>query len=111
MSIKLIVLIILVSLAVIFLTQNVAAVEVTFLLWSISMSRALLIFFTLVIGFALGWFYIVTCLIEKRRLNPLILNTLNNYNKEAYSWQNRIFVYMNVYLHWLRISGGHGIQR
>ncbi len=56
MNFKLILLIILVSLAVIFLTQNVAAVEVTFLLWSISMSRALLIFFTLVIGFTVGWF-------------------------------------------------------
>jgi uncharacterized integral membrane protein len=55
MNVKLILLIILASLAVIFLTQNVAAVEVTFLVWSISMSRALLIFFTLVIGFILGW--------------------------------------------------------
>ena len=55
MNLKLILLIILASLVVIFLTQNVAAVEVTFLVWSISMSRALLIFFTLVIGFILGW--------------------------------------------------------
>lgn len=53
---KLILIIILASLAVTFLTQNVAVVEVSFLFWSISMSRALLIFFTLVIGFILGWF-------------------------------------------------------
>lgn len=55
MNFKLIAIIILVSIAAIFLVQNVAAVEVTFLFWSISMSRALLIFFTLIIGFILGW--------------------------------------------------------
>jgi hypothetical protein len=31
-------------------------VEVSFLFWSVSMSRALLIFFLLMIGFVLGWF-------------------------------------------------------
>jgi putative membrane protein len=56
MNVKLIGMIILASLAVIFITQNVAAVEVSFLIWSISMSRALLIFFLLIIGFILGWF-------------------------------------------------------
>lgn len=55
MNFKLIAIIILVSIAAIFLVQNVAAVEVTFLFWSISMSRALLIFFTLITGFILGW--------------------------------------------------------
>jgi lipopolysaccharide assembly protein A len=56
MSFKLVLILILACLAVIFIVQNVAAVEVSFLLWSISMSRALLIFFTLVIGIILGWF-------------------------------------------------------
>jgi len=42
--------------AVIFIIQNVAAVDVNFLLWTVSMSRALLIIFTLAIGFMLGWF-------------------------------------------------------
>lgn len=56
MNLKLILIVILASLSVIFIVQNVAAVEVSFLFWSISMSRALLIFFTLVIGFILGWF-------------------------------------------------------
>jgi putative membrane protein len=42
--------------ALIFTVQNVAAVDVTFLVWTISMSRALLILFTLSIGFLLGWF-------------------------------------------------------
>ena len=56
MNFKLVMIFILASLAVIFITQNVAVVEVSFLFWSISMSRALLIFFLLVIGFTLGWF-------------------------------------------------------
>ena len=56
MNFKLILILIMAGLAVIFITQNVAAVDVTFLIWSISMSRALLIFFVLVIGFVLGWF-------------------------------------------------------
>lgn len=56
MNFKLILIIILASFTVIFLIQNVAAVEVNFLFWYISMSRALLIFFTLIIGFLLGWF-------------------------------------------------------
>jgi uncharacterized integral membrane protein len=56
MSFKLILILILAGLAVIFITQNVAAVEVNFLLWSLSLSRALLIFFVLIIGLVLGWF-------------------------------------------------------
>ncbi|HVO65345.1 MAG TPA: LapA family protein [Syntrophales bacterium] len=56
MNFKLILIIILTSLVVIFITQNVAVVEVSFLFWSVSMSRALLIFFLLIIGFILGWF-------------------------------------------------------
>jgi uncharacterized integral membrane protein len=41
---------------IIFVSQNVAVVDVNFLFWTISMSRALLLIFTLVIGFLLGWF-------------------------------------------------------
>lgn len=43
-------------LALIFLLQNIAAVSVSFLFWDISMSRAVLIFFSLLIGFVIGWF-------------------------------------------------------
>ena len=43
-------------LALIFLLQNIAAVSVSFLFWDISMSRAVLIFFCLLIGFVIGWF-------------------------------------------------------
>lgn len=71
MNFKLILLIILASLAVIFLVQNVAAVEVTFFLWSISMSRALLIFFTLIVGFILGWFLHSYMSYRKEKDEPL----------------------------------------
>ena len=39
----------------IFLTQNVEVVKVSFLFWEISMSRAVLLFFSLLIGFIIGW--------------------------------------------------------
>lgn len=56
MTLTLIVILILTSLVAIFIIQNVAAVEVSFLFWSLSLSRALLIFFTFLIGFLSGWF-------------------------------------------------------
>ena len=56
MTLVFVVILILVGLAAIFILQNVAPVEVTFLLWSLSMSRALLVFFTFVLGLLSGWF-------------------------------------------------------
>ena len=56
MSFNLVLVLGLVGIALIFVIQNVDAVDVNFLLWTVSMSRALLILFTLVIGFLLGWF-------------------------------------------------------
>jgi lipopolysaccharide assembly protein A len=56
MNLKLILILIFVGLVVIFITQNTAVVDVSFLFWNVSMSRALLIFFLLLIGIALGWF-------------------------------------------------------
>ena len=55
MNFKLILGLILAGMAVVFTTQNVAIVELTFLVWTVSMSRALLIFFILSIGLILGW--------------------------------------------------------
>ena len=55
MKIKLISILTLFILAMIFVAQNVGVVEINFLLWKISMSSALLIFFALLAGFALGW--------------------------------------------------------
>ena len=56
MNLKLTLILILSSLAVVFIAQNVAVVEIGFLFWRASMSSALLIFFTLTTGFLLGWF-------------------------------------------------------
>ncbi|HDQ15398.1 MAG TPA: LapA family protein [Sediminispirochaeta sp.] len=51
--------------AVIFVMQNVQVIEVTFLAWSISMSRSILFILMLLIGFFLGW--LVTSLKVRRR--------------------------------------------
>lgn len=56
MNLKLTLVVLLSSLAVIFLAQNVAVVEIAFLYWRASMSSALLMFFSLTVGFLLGWF-------------------------------------------------------
>lgn len=42
-------------LVVIFTVQNATVVPVNFLIWKIEISRALLIFFTFVIGMIVGW--------------------------------------------------------
>jgi len=56
MNVKLVLILALSILAVLFIAQNVAIVDISFLVWQASMSSALLIFFTLVIGILLGWF-------------------------------------------------------
>ncbi len=55
MNFKLILILILIGLGVLFIIQNVAVVEIQFLFWSIQMSRSLLIFSLLTIGFIIGW--------------------------------------------------------
>jgi uncharacterized integral membrane protein len=55
MNLRLTLILILGSMAVIFVAQNAAAVEISFLYWRFSLSSALLIFFTLLMGFVLGW--------------------------------------------------------
>jgi len=42
-------------LIVIFTVQNAAVVAVSFLFWKLEISRALLIFFVLIIGIIVGW--------------------------------------------------------
>jgi len=56
MNFKITLVIILSGLVLIFLAQNIQVVTVSFLLWEMSMSRAVVIFFTLLIGFIIGWF-------------------------------------------------------
>jgi putative membrane protein len=55
MSFRLILTIIFVGLVVVFVVQNVAIVEIKFLLWSIEMSRALLYFIIFLLGLLSGW--------------------------------------------------------
>ena len=50
-----IVFICLIGLVIIFVLQNTQVVEVRFLFWTISMSRALILFGTLAIGLIGGW--------------------------------------------------------
>jgi len=71
MNFKLTSILILSSLAVIFIAQNVAVVEIGFLFWSASLSSALLIFFTLMIGFLLGWFFHSYLLHRKSKGEPV----------------------------------------
>jgi uncharacterized integral membrane protein len=47
---------VLVGLVAIFIIQNVAVVEIQFLLWSFRMSRSLMMFLLLAIGILIGWF-------------------------------------------------------
>lgn len=56
MSYKMIVVLIVSGLAVLFIIQNTTVVEIKFLFWSIQMSRSLLMFILLAIGFVIGWF-------------------------------------------------------
>lgn len=56
MSVKLVVILILFGVAIVFIIQNVAIVEISFLFWSIRISRALLMFLLLAIGIITGWF-------------------------------------------------------
>lgn len=55
MNFKLTAILILAGLAVIFIVQNAAVTEVQFLVWSVQVSLALLMFLLLAIGFILGW--------------------------------------------------------
>lgn len=45
----------LIILVIIFVIQNTQIVEVKFLVWQVTMSRALLLFGTLAAGFIAGW--------------------------------------------------------
>ena len=56
MNFKITLVVILVCLALIFVAQNIQVVTVSFLFWEISMSRAILLFFSLLTGFIIGWF-------------------------------------------------------
>lgn len=50
------VVLILMGLVVLFVIQNVVAVDIRFLFWSLGMSLSLLIFLLLATGIIIGWF-------------------------------------------------------
>jgi lipopolysaccharide assembly protein A len=56
MSFKVGLVAILALIVLIFLAQNYEVVTVNILFWEISMSRAVLLFFSLLTGFIIGWF-------------------------------------------------------
>jgi uncharacterized integral membrane protein len=55
MNFKLMFVIVLAGAAVLFIIQNAAAVELTFLFWTVSMSQAILMCLVLSTGIILGW--------------------------------------------------------
>jgi uncharacterized integral membrane protein len=50
-----IVFVVLIALVIVFVIQNMQVVEVRLLVWTVSMSRALMILVTLLIGIVAGW--------------------------------------------------------
>ncbi len=64
MNWKLLLVLVLLALLVVFIIQNYAVVEIKFLFWSFKISRALIIFVALAIGFISGW---VISLISKAK--------------------------------------------
>ena len=55
MNFKLILSIVIAGMAVLFIIQNVTVVDMKFLFWTLSMSRALLMSLILSVGIILGW--------------------------------------------------------
>ena len=74
MNVKLILGMILAGMAVIFIVQNVAVVELRFLIWTMSISSALLLFLIFAIGLILGW--LVHGFIRNKKRQPVQKKTL-----------------------------------
>ena len=55
-NVRVILILVIMCLIAIFIAQNVSVVQIRFLSWDFFLSRALLVFFTLVAGFIVGWF-------------------------------------------------------
>lgn len=55
MSVKLVLSLMIIAIAGIFIAQNTTVVDIRFLFWTVSMSRALLIVVLLATGAALAW--------------------------------------------------------
>ena len=59
----------LIALATIFIVQNVATVELSFLFWTMSMSRSLMFVFLVLIGIAVGWLMRGHMMNKKKSIN------------------------------------------
>jgi uncharacterized integral membrane protein len=70
MNLKLISSLTLVALAAIFILQNANVVEMHFLFWKVSMSRALMFVFLVLIGMAIGWWLRGHALRKAQRREP-----------------------------------------
>ncbi len=55
MNLKMGLVAVLIFFALVFVAQNIDVVTMKFLLWELSMSRAVLLFFALLVGFVIGW--------------------------------------------------------
>ena len=55
MNYKMGIIAILIFFALVFVAQNIDVVTVKFLFWELPMSRAVLLFFSLLLGFIIGW--------------------------------------------------------
>ena len=55
MNFKIISTVILASLALLFIIQNFAVIDIRFLFWTLAISRSLLMFLLFLIGLILGW--------------------------------------------------------
>ena len=55
MNLKVSVMFILVAMSLIFIGQNLEIVDVRFLIWHFSISRAMLVILLLLVGFVVGW--------------------------------------------------------
>ncbi|MGB4088532.1 MAG: LapA family protein [Smithellaceae bacterium] len=75
MNFKIILVIILACLVLVFVAQNIDIVSLKFFYWEIAMSRAVLIFFSLLIGFMIGWF--LKSYLSYRKEKKEVQNILN----------------------------------
>jgi putative membrane protein len=55
MNPKLVTAITLIVITILFVLQNAAVVELRFLIWTVAMSRALMVFLLVIIGIGIGW--------------------------------------------------------
>jgi len=55
LNFKQIISLVLAALTILFILQNIAVINITFLFWTFFISRSVLIFVVLLIGMAIGW--------------------------------------------------------